>query len=385
MSLPGARAQTEDPGARAEAERLFRAGERFYNDGQYEAAAQAFEQAYALLPLPAIAFSAAQAYRLQYFIDKKPGRLKRAIELYRAYLEREPDGARRADASTSLAELEPILARIEAKEGTVKTEVMENTATQVMITAQVDGAAVSIDGGESSPAPVIREVSPGDHRVRVEADGYFPVDLKVTAVEGRLVPVEVTLKPQPALVTLRAEADAQVSVDGRPVGTTPLARPIELAAGTHFITVARRGRYPWSREIEVKRGQRLTLSADLDVTRQRRASYWVMGASAVGFAAAGVYGGLALRDDGDAADLRERIATTGGTPDDVMRYRDLVDRRDRERSTMFALLGVGGALATTGILLYMLDSPRAEVPPSAPRVGAVVGAGSAGLSVSGRF
>ncbi len=46
-----------DAETRAEAERRFRAGERFYNAGKYSEAATAFEMAYDQLPLPAIAFS----------------------------------------------------------------------------------------------------------------------------------------------------------------------------------------------------------------------------------------------------------------------------------------------------------------------------------------
>ena len=49
----------------------------------FAAAATDFEQAYKALPLPEIAFSAAQAYRRQYQVDAKPSHVARAIELYR--------------------------------------------------------------------------------------------------------------------------------------------------------------------------------------------------------------------------------------------------------------------------------------------------------------
>jgi hypothetical protein len=57
---------------RQEAEQFFRAGERAFKNNSFQAAAEMFERAYATLPLPAIAFSAAQAYRLQYALDADP-------------------------------------------------------------------------------------------------------------------------------------------------------------------------------------------------------------------------------------------------------------------------------------------------------------------------
>ena len=99
---------------RKEAKKFFRAGQQAFDAGQYVMASDAFEQAYNRLPLPAIAFSTAQAHRLQYFIDKDASRLKRAIELYRIYLTMVASGERRDDAGSNLAELEPILLRLEA-------------------------------------------------------------------------------------------------------------------------------------------------------------------------------------------------------------------------------------------------------------------------------
>src|SRR6185503_20903674 len=94
---------------KAEAEKYFRAGEALYKNGQYLGAAQAFEEAFELLPLPAIAFSTAQAYRLLYVSDKEPAYIKRAVELYRLYIQQQKEGGRVPDATASLAELEPLL------------------------------------------------------------------------------------------------------------------------------------------------------------------------------------------------------------------------------------------------------------------------------------
>src|SRR6185503_11585022 len=59
-------------GSREEAERYFRAGARAYAAQSFAAAAAHFDEAYRAMPLPEIAFSAAQAYRRLYRIDPRP-------------------------------------------------------------------------------------------------------------------------------------------------------------------------------------------------------------------------------------------------------------------------------------------------------------------------
>jgi hypothetical protein len=383
LLAPGAaRAQKPDPATKAEAERVFRAGESAYNGGQYAVAAQAFEEAYRLLPVPAIAFSTAQACRLQYFIDKEPRRLKRAIELYRLYLQQMTQGGRRDDAASSLAELEPILTRVEEEQrrrgmGPIDADPIASATTQLMISSQVAGARASLDGAAAAEMPLIRDVKAGAHKVRVEANGYFPVEQTATAVEGRLVVVEVQLAPRLARVQVRAPSGATIAVDGRSVATTPLARPVEVAAGKHLVTVTRRGRHAWSREIEVARGGQVDLEAELRTTGQRKLAYWVLGGAAASAITAGVYGGLALKTDSDASALADRRAMQALTPGESAEYARLVDERDDRARMAYVMMGVTGALAVTGGLLFVFDVPSAEMD-----VGTIGGGAATAPSVS---
>ena len=56
----------------ADAKNYFKAGASAYAAGDYLAAIQALDAAYRLTPLPAIAFSLAQAERRQYFASREP-------------------------------------------------------------------------------------------------------------------------------------------------------------------------------------------------------------------------------------------------------------------------------------------------------------------------
>jgi tetratricopeptide (TPR) repeat protein len=106
---------------RAEAERYFKAGAKAYAAQSFAAAAADFDEAYKALPMPEIAFSAAQAYRRLYRVDPKPEYVRRAVELYRVYLEKVKTGGRVGDAADSLGELEREMDRLKIKVGAGET------------------------------------------------------------------------------------------------------------------------------------------------------------------------------------------------------------------------------------------------------------------------
>jgi tetratricopeptide (TPR) repeat protein len=383
---------------RQEAELFFRAGEQAYEAGQYLVAAQAFEQAYEILPLPAILFSMAQAYRLQYFIDKEVTHLLRAIESYREYIQAVEQGGRRDDAATSLAELEVIRDRLQ-REGRLKSRrgaAELEDKTQLMVTSQVEGARASIDG-KRGETPLILEVLPGKHRVEVEAEGYFPAKQQTTAVAGRLIVVEVELEPKPARLMVQAESGASIQVDGRAVGMTPLARPVEVPSGKHFVAVTRRGRYPWARELDLEHGKSIEVRTSLDTTGQRRISHWVFGASALSLATAGGVALLAYKTD---RELAEQVAKLDGSisPDEAQAIDELEKERDGRLQITFVCIGASAALAVAGGLLYWFDTPgvsaagvsTGDVQPardtaSSLRVAPMIRGDLAGFAVAGHF
>ena len=374
---------------REEAEQLFRAGERAFKANQFENAARLFEQAHAVLPLPAIAFSAAQSYRLQYALDKDPRRLKRAVAMYDRYITDEPKGARVGQAARHLAELRPLLEELERKSAIADMPAASaSTILMVTTTTDVPGARVSVDGGAPEALPLMREVKPGRHKVVITAEGYQKFDEAREAVEGVTRVVEIDLVPLPAVVSLRTDDGSQVSVDGRPAGVTPLQRPLELSQGKHLITVTRRGHRPWSREVTLKRGQRLVLDASLQHTGQRKASYVVLAGAGALAIAGGITFSLALKSGGEASDLNDKRESEGITAAERDEYVELVERRDDRMTMTYVLLGAAGAVAASGVLLYFMDNPSAEVDGSAGvslTVAPAAGADSVGLALGGRF
>jgi hypothetical protein len=344
--------------AKAEAEALFRAGEQAFDAAQYGNAAEAFEQAYAKLPLPAIAFSTAQAHRLQYFIDHQPQHLQRAVELYHVYIDGQKTGGRIADATTNLAQIEPLYAQLRAAGALANAGPAMKAATAVMVTADVAGARATIDD-EAGTTPFTRDVDAGDHRIVVEADGYQRYERTVPALANRLLPIEAHLVAKPARVTIDAPAGARVAIDGRLVGEAPLPT-LDVDAGKHLFAVSARGHVPFTREVELARGAPLRLDAQLPPTSQRRLARWVLIGSGAVAVAAGLTGIAALSADSAAAAELRTLRTGDAPPGDVTRYADLRDERDARVTATGVLGGAAVAIALTGLALYVFDEPVAS-------------------------
>jgi len=227
-----------------------------------------------------------------------------------------------------------------------------------MVMADVDGAHAKIDDKEGA-TPLVEEVKPGEHTVEITADGYFPITVKAKAVDGEMTPVDVQLKPKPALIDVHAPDGAHVTVDGRPLGAAPITGA-EVPAGKHLVTVAQSGHVPYARELETSYGKTVTVDAELHTTAQRKGARFVLMGAGVLAIATGLEGVAAFSADSDASKLHDKLAMGGATPMDLARYDDLRARRDdRVRSTEI-LGGVTAIVAVTGVLMYVFDDPSPE-------------------------
>src|SRR4051812_178486 len=193
---------------RAAAEQFFRIGADAYKSGKFDAAAANFDRAYENLKAPEIAFSAAQAHRLQYQADRDPAQLKRAIELYEAYVSGAPDGARRKDAVVYLERLRDMLTKLAPGQLMVAKE-----RPSLYVSIALDQARITVDGAPAERHTTI-DVAPGEHVVAASADGYVAQHQRVRVGAERAM-VAFELAPLPAIVAIRSQRDAQITVDGR--------------------------------------------------------------------------------------------------------------------------------------------------------------------------
>jgi len=389
--------------ATEQARMLFNAGAQAYEAGKYPAAIQAFAEAYKLTARPGILFSMAQAYRRQYTADRQPANLYAAVKRFREYIAKVEQGGRRADAVQALSELEPMAERLGGAAAAPPPAPERKPQTQLMVSTQTKDASIVLDGGKAVEAPLIAEVKPGKHRVQITAPGYFPEEREIPASEGSVVALDIALREKPGLLTIVARDGADVSIDGRLVATTPLARPLEVAPGRRYVVVQKRGHRPVAEDVDLARGEAKRLDVHLAVTGQRVGAYVLMGLGAAGVAGGGTVAALAVFQQRKAQDLDTRRQTKGGlTAAELADYEHAKALRDDLRRVAGGALAGALAVGVTGILLAVFDQP-AVTPPArrdeapkpekpAPRerpmemsAAPIVVPGFYGLSVSARF
>jgi tetratricopeptide (TPR) repeat protein len=386
-----ATALAQQPNDVERAKASFKAGATAYAAGEYLAAIQALEAAYALTPVPAIAFSLAQAERKQYFVAHEREHLDRALALFRRYVEQTPTGGRRADALDALSQLESIAATQTGVAGRTAGASEATRRTRLMITSETPGAQISLDGGPPVPSPLIREVEAGKHRVEVTAEGYFPEQHELGAVAGELIPDVVTLRERPSALVISTSAGAEIYVDGAFARRGGEQITLELPSGAHRLAVAEKGHQTASREVELLPGKSENLRFTLQSTRQRHVAValFVSGAAALGTGA--VFGVLTLRAEQQAKDFLSSQAQGNVTREQLSEYDDDVANRNRFRIATAVSLASAVGLGMTAFFLYELDQPsseqlhRASSPSSRLRFAPVATPGNVGASVVGSF
>jgi len=173
-----------DAATKAKAGRKFRAGEKAFKRHEYVAAAEAFEEAYAIAPHPAALFNAATAYQ-------KAGQLTRAANLCARYLRDAPaSDARREKANALIGELTPKVGRIEVEDR--------------------GALEVTIDG--QSPEVDVTYVDPGDHVVTGRF-GDKIVQREISVVAGSVVRVALDPPKPPPSAGPNEEPDFDPSPD----------------------------------------------------------------------------------------------------------------------------------------------------------------------------
>lgn len=388
---------------RAAAQRYFRSGAEAYHAQNFAAAADAFDLAYAELPLPEIAFSGAQAYRRRYQGDPQAGHVKRAIELYRAYLAAVKTGGKVREASDHLEALVAELRKLESggavtapasspARGTTRIGVSIAVAGQGSvpgdITAIADAPApqdafehvrTTLDGIPIEPFALV-EVTAGPHLVTAVADGYLTAQKQTVVVEGQASVVELELLAQPATLAITSEPGARIAIDGRMVAIAPTA-PLVVAAGKHVVTITHRGRTPVVREVVLARGQALAMRAPLEFTERRRAVPWMLTAAGLSGGLAILTGATAVVRDHEASDLRAGIDAGNQPPSAADRYDKRVRQRDDLKTATWVFGTAAVASAALAIGLYLFDTPSAESVQITP----VVTASGATIGVSGYF
>jgi hypothetical protein len=340
-----------------DARRLFLAGSQAFNEGRLDVAASSFEAAYRLEPLPGLLWNLGQTYQRKFMVDGETASLRRAIDAYRHYLAASPNGVNRDEATRLLTDLVMMLGRVAPDQlgAAPLPPPPPPLRTEVMVVTEAPAAAVSLDGAAAVPAPLLATVGAGEHRAEVSAPGYFPAEIKVTAVEGRLVVGEARLQARPAELHVGGR-HGEVDVDGKLVGHAPLT--LALDAGSHTVAVRARGHQPWVQTLELARGTRLEVAPSLPTTTRRRAALWLLGTSCV--VGAGTVAAAALWGQADASahELLDLQRDKQLTVEQLAQYERDRARRDTWRTGTIVGIGLTVAAGALTATLFAVDTPR---------------------------
>jgi len=174
----------------------FEAAKSYYNQGKYEKALDEFQEAYRLQPCAEISYNIAQCYERLSILDK-------AIEYYKKYLDEKPDAK---DAQAVKEKIESIFQRLEQ--------------TGIILTISENGARIFIDGQEVGLSPIegMIKVTPGNHELKVEKEGFEKFTMKFSVAAGLQQSAEISLTPEKKVEAEKpkkniAETEGEVKIE----------------------------------------------------------------------------------------------------------------------------------------------------------------------------
>ena len=143
------------------------------------------------------------------------------------------------------------------------------------VTSNAEGARVRVDQRSEKTIEngkaYFHRLRLGDHVVSVGADEYLPVGATTVAIaKGKKFVHHVSLAPKPKFSTLRiqgAPVDAQVSIEGKTVGTIRqdgVLTDDRVEPGTHSVEIAKAGFKKYQTQRAFKAGETITVEAQLE-------------------------------------------------------------------------------------------------------------------------
>jgi hypothetical protein len=294
------------------------------------------------------------------------------------------------------------------------------------------GAEVRVDGqpAGTTPLPTSITLPSGRHVIELRRPGYVPGRREIELGEGATGDVALDLVVDPAalntegatLVIEASETPVEVSVDGERKG--PYTGPLRVPRGPHRVSVTAAGFLPSEREVNLDPSVTNVVRFVLDPTPETRENHrssalfhrtWGWIGIAAGAVLAG--GGVTLvalgsgeKDDGNKAvtEVERKLDASEPPCDYLSGYASQPDgtaaacdqaRADAEAKVSagktksllgFVGIGVGGALAVTGVVLLVtgddpdkFDQPRGKK--SGPRFAILPGPGDVGAAFQATF
>ncbi|MES1209835.1 MAG: PEGA domain-containing protein, partial [Pseudomonadota bacterium] len=247
-TVPAAAAAAAAAKKKNEARERFALGLRLFESGDNSAALAEFKRAYEIFPNPLVLYN----------IGLVLAAMDRAVDAVGALDSFLNEGGKATAGEPG------------QRARRVRDEQAKRIAQLLVVTNKP--ASIEIDGVEAGRAPLERplRLTSGAHVVSVMAPGCLPLRREVTLAGQVTETLNLTLLPTESnaahLTVTVGVPGAQIIVNGKSVGLTPLAASIAVAPGTATVEARRAGYRPVSQTIRLDEGARgaltLTLTED---------------------------------------------------------------------------------------------------------------------------
>jgi hypothetical protein len=217
-------------------------------------ALDAYDQAYAKDPQPALLYNRARALQ---FLDRNP----EALAAFVAFEREAP-----AEVKQKVPRLTELIAAVRIKVATLAFEIAP------------DGVSVVVGGRDLgvTPLPAMRLNAAKGVAVLLKKDGYHTVERRID-LPGKMTAtlrVELQRRDATALLMLRSPTPgARVRIDGRPYGNAPAESYIQ--PGTHRVVVDADGYEPAVRVVVVQVGERKMIDVPLQPVAPLYKRWWL--------------------------------------------------------------------------------------------------------------
>jgi hypothetical protein len=236
------------PAAKSEARERFALGLRLFEKGENAPALAEFKRAYELVPNPLVLYNIGLVYAA----------MDRPVEAVDAL-----DEFLKAGGKVTAGEPGQRAKRVRDEQS--------KRIAQIMVVTNKP-ATIEIDGVEAGRTPLEQplRLASGAHVVSVLASGCLPLRQEVTLAGQVTQTLNLTLLPTESnvahLVLTVSVPGAEVSVNGKSAGLTPLAASVAVPPGGATIEVRRQGYRPVSRTVHLDEGSSgsMTLSLEED-------------------------------------------------------------------------------------------------------------------------
>ena len=310
-----------------------------YDKGEYEKALSLYNQAHQLWANPKITFAIVKCYE--------------ALKRYKEALEAAERGLRENPPAV-------LKARFDSKVAFLKTALAKG---QLNLLITPSGATVKIDGKEVGKAP-LRPLSldVGEHQLEISHPNHAKIVQGITITGGSELRLNFTLQPVTGRLSVTSTpSGADVEIDGRPWGKTPL-NDLSLPVGSHSITVKYQGYQTVNRQVNISPEQSESISVLLSegsggsAPQGERLWYkswpgWTL--LGLGLAAGAVGAVFLVGSANTHQSVRDRAANPASHEFSQKELQDQWNRANTEQRIGIGLASAGGGLLVLSIILFV--------------------------------